>query len=78
MNLTVTDAQARELRVLLEDSLREMSHEIAATDNAAFRSGLVDRRRLLSEVADELGRLVVHGAAADADVLVREMAHPGD
>ena len=78
MNLVLTDAQAHEMRSLLEEALREMSHEIADTDNAQYRLGLVNRRRLLNEIADELGRLVVGGAPTDSDVLVREMAHPGD
>jgi len=84
MNLVLTDAQAHEMRSLLEAALREISHEIADTDNAQYpdnaqhRLGLVTRRRLLNEIADELGRLIVGATPTDTEVLVREMAHPGD
>jgi hypothetical protein len=77
MRLMLTDEQAQELRALLEGSLRDMSHEIAATDNPAYRTALFARRQLMSEIADQLGYLLVDGAAGDGEVLERELAHPG-
>jgi hypothetical protein len=77
MKLVLTNEQAQELRALLEGSLRDMSHEIAATDNAVYRSGLFARRQLVSEIADQLGHLLVEAAGPDGEVLERELAHPG-
>lgn len=80
MNLVLTDAQGEELYDLLEVSLRELTHEIAATDNASYRVSLQDRRRRLSEVAGALGRLLALPAPAtdNGAVFERELAHPGD
>jgi hypothetical protein len=54
MQLNLTEEQAGELRSLLKQTLGEMSHEIADTDNAEYRAGLQQRRRCLREVADAL------------------------
>ncbi|HXX90857.1 MAG TPA: hypothetical protein VEI83_11620 [Acidimicrobiales bacterium] len=50
MELTLTQEQAEELAVLLDAALRELSHEIAATDNAEFRAGLRARRDRLAAI----------------------------
>ncbi|HUI02359.1 MAG TPA: hypothetical protein VLZ77_02375 [Acidimicrobiales bacterium] len=78
MQLDITTEQARAVKGLLAEALRDMSHEIAATDNPAFRGGLVARRQLLAEVDGALGALLAGPeAAGDAAGAVREMAHPG-
>jgi Rv2632c-like len=54
MRLDLTPDQASEMEWLLKQTLGDMSHEIAATDNARYRAQLVDRRNSLRAVADEL------------------------
>jgi len=51
MELTLTREQASDLEDILAETLRDMSHEIAATDNAHFRAGLLDRRRRIQAIA---------------------------
>jgi len=79
MNLVVSHEQADELQGVLHLALRELTHEIAATDNAGYRATLQDRRRLLTEVAQLIDRLlVVPEAATDTgEALQRELARPG-
>ena len=80
MNLVLSAEQADELREVLQVSLRELSHEIAATEHPAFRARLVERRKLLTEVEETLGRQMLVPAVFDdgGDALVRELARPGD
>ncbi len=80
MNLALTDGQAEELHILIEQGLRDLSHEIAATDNALYRVDLVERRRLLAAVSSHLRELraVPVGADDGAAALERELARPGD
>jgi hypothetical protein len=54
MQLTLTREQASDLEEILAETLRDMSHEIAATDNAHFRAGLRDRRRRIEAIAEIL------------------------
>ena len=80
MQLRLTIEQARELRVLLDEALREMSHEIAGTDNAEFRARLLDRRRQLAELSDATGRLLSDETAprdGESGALLRDRAHQG-
>ncbi len=56
MRLTLRDGDLAELRTLLDDALRDLSHEIADTDNAEFRDMLRERRERLQRVKDALGR----------------------
>jgi hypothetical protein len=81
MHLDLTIEQARALHRLLDRSLGELSHEIAATDNAAFRGELSDYRDCLVAVAEAITRLVAEGPEvsplAPAPGLARELAHPG-
>ncbi|HTT87569.1 MAG TPA: hypothetical protein VMF60_09395 [Acidimicrobiales bacterium] len=78
MRLEITTEQARAVKGLLAEALRDMSHEIAATENPAYRAGLVARRQLLTEVDGAIGALLVGpGPAGDATVPARELAHPG-
>ncbi len=51
MLLELTPEQVTELAALLPETLRELSHEIADTENARYRSGLLARRRVLQELA---------------------------
>lgn len=79
MHLELTTEQAQALNTLLEQSLRELSHEIAATDNAGYRADLSEYRERLVEVSGALGlRLTGAPAGAPAPGFVRELAHPGD
>lgn len=80
MRLDIDEAQMEELRVLLEGALRDLHHEIAATDNARFRQGLQERRRALAEVARsiDLLRAVPVLATDTGEALERELARPGD
>ena len=50
MELELNDDQARELHSLLGTVLGDLSHEIAATDNAAYREQLRQRRDLLTTI----------------------------
>jgi Rv2632c-like len=50
MARTLDREQLTQLAEVLNDTLRDMSHEIAATDNAHYRAGLLDRRRNLEEI----------------------------
>ena len=50
MQLTLTPEQASVLAQILAETLRDMSHEIAATDKAHYRSGLLDRRQRIQEI----------------------------
>ena len=59
MELTLTRDQASDLAEILAETLRDMSHEIAATDNAHFRAGLLDRRRRLRSI-EEMVRAGLH------------------
>jgi hypothetical protein len=80
MKLELSDTQAEEMRELLEVGLRELTHEIAATDNARFRAGLQQRRQVLADVARGIDMLrAVPVAATDTgEALERELARPGD
>jgi len=55
MRIELTDEQAADLRELLQETLGDLSSEIAATDNAAYREGLRRRRASLESVLDLLG-----------------------
>jgi hypothetical protein len=54
MELTLTDAEATELRDLLDGALGDLSSEIAATDNPSYRLALKERRTRLGAVRDRL------------------------
>lgn len=53
--LTVREGDLTELRTVLDDALRDLSHEIAGSDNAEFRDMLRRRRERLQRVKDALG-----------------------
>jgi hypothetical protein len=50
MHIELTDEQVSDLRDLLRAALGDLSSEIAATDNAAYREGLRARRASLEGV----------------------------
>lgn len=83
VELVLTVAQAQELASLLEVSQRDMSSEIADTDNPEYRAQLKTRRRLLVEVSDMLKGLLAGPEQQDQllggkpEELMRELAHPG-
>ncbi len=84
MHLELTIEQAQALNTLLEQSLRELSHEIAATDNAKYRADLSEYRDCLVEITAALNPLlreapgVSPSSPASAPGFVRESAYPGD
>ncbi|MGO9855176.1 MAG: hypothetical protein ACLPYY_09065 [Acidimicrobiales bacterium] len=55
MKIELTDEQASDLGELLREALGDLSSEIAATDNAAYREGLRARRGSLEGVLAKLG-----------------------
>ena len=55
MHIELTDEQVSDLRDLLRAALGDLSSEIAATDNAAYREGLRARRASLEGVLALLG-----------------------
>lgn len=68
MLLFLTDEQAWELSVLLDQFLRDLSYEIAAADDSRWRVDLMRRRQTVHDVVDALD------AAAEA---AAEMRSPG-
>ena len=54
MELTMTEAEATELRDLLDGSLGDLSSEIADTDNPSYRLALKERRTRLQAVRAQL------------------------
>lgn len=80
MHLEMTMEQAQALDSLLQQSLRELSHEIAATDNPAYRAELNEYRDRLTGVREALSRLLTEAPTTSAAPpgIVHELAHPGD
>ncbi|MFZ0251470.1 MAG: hypothetical protein WAL61_16110 [Acidimicrobiales bacterium] len=63
MKIELTDEQVENLGELLRGALGDLSSEIAATDNPAYRDGLRARRVALEGVLTQLGSGVgVQGA----------------
>ena len=54
MLIELNEDQCSELQRLLESSLGDLSTEIAGTDNAEYREGLRERRRVLESVLYQL------------------------
>ncbi len=54
MILELSDPLVEELRATLEAVVSDMSTEITATDNPAYRQGLRDRRDKLREILSGL------------------------
>jgi len=77
MNLELTTEQAQELENVLELSLRELSHEIAATDNAGYRAELDARRHQQQEVKEILRHRLGLLHELRPEELERELSHPG-
>lgn len=55
MQLELTDEEADLLRQILDVTVRDLSPEIANTDNASYRRGLLDRREHVRALLDRLG-----------------------
>lgn len=77
MNVNLTREQAAELLQLLEGALRDLSHEIAATDNPRYRGQLNERRQLLAEVSESIRPALRDETLVAAEAVERELAHPG-
>jgi hypothetical protein len=60
VDLQLSDDQAQELRTLLDGALGDLSHEIAATDNAEYRLRLRERRDLLTAIRSGLEALSIN------------------
>jgi hypothetical protein len=54
MQLDMTSEQAADLLDTLDSTVRELSHEIADTDNPRYRSELSARRDRLGSLLEEL------------------------
>ena len=54
MQVELTEEQAEALRSTLDQALGDLSSEIAATDNAGYRSALQSRRDSLRAVRSQL------------------------
>jgi hypothetical protein len=82
MNLELTKEQAEELADLLDISLRNLSSEIADTDNREYRAKLVARRGRLAEMAAALGALLrpdgplLESLERAPESLEQELSHP--
>ena len=68
MAYQLTIDEAAEVVALVREELREMSHEIAATDNSRYRSLLVERRGLLLDVVDRLTKAPEPDAAPQGTI----------
>ncbi|MCL4423727.1 MAG: hypothetical protein M1115_11345 [Actinobacteria bacterium] len=55
MELQLTDEQAAELKAILDETLRNMSSEIADTDNPSYRDLLNLRRDNTKAIREKLG-----------------------
>ncbi len=83
MNIQLTKEQVEDINTLLEGSLRDLSEEIAGTDNAAYRRVLKARRDRLSDAAHALRSVLElsideHGTVLlPSRELMAERAHPG-
>lgn len=54
MQLELNDEEAAALRRLFEDALKELSGEIADTDNPTYRQGLISYRDAVRSVQSKL------------------------
>lgn len=78
MNLELTKEQAVELKALLESSLADLSYEIAATDNGAYRSGIELRRGMLKAILDGVMRIsATDDVHLPPPAVFQEFSHPG-
>ncbi len=55
MEVELTEEEVAELRVILDELLRDLSSEIAATENPTFRANLLERRERARAVRGKLG-----------------------
>jgi hypothetical protein len=71
MYLELTPQQVSELDTLIDSTLRDMSHEIAATDNSHYRRLLFDRRNVLRSLAGAL-----HAPGCNTEPLTHDRGVP--
>ncbi len=55
MHLDLNDEAAALLREILNSTVRDLSHEIADTDNSTFRAELRERRDAVRALLDDVG-----------------------
>lgn len=55
MNLTLADEDVALLRQILDEVLRDLSYEIADTDNSKFRGRLRTRRERIEAIHRQVG-----------------------
>jgi hypothetical protein len=55
VQLELSDDEAALLRELLDGICRDLSYEIADTDNSTYRAGLRDRRDAIRTMLDAVG-----------------------
>lgn len=59
MQLSLTEEEARTLRLLLHDYLPELRMEVARTDARDFRHELIKRQDLCERLLDDLERVAL-------------------
>lgn len=55
MEIQLDEQEADLLRTVLDEALRDLSYEIADTDNVSFRQGLRGRRDVMQAIRAKLG-----------------------
>jgi hypothetical protein len=55
MQVELSDDEIQLLREVLGNTVRDMSPEIADTDNASYRRSLIERRDVLRRALNKLG-----------------------
>ncbi len=55
MELNLSEDDIEQLRNVLDSVVRDLSHEIADTDNSGFRANLKQRRDTLRSILDRIG-----------------------
>jgi len=58
MTFQLTSDEAGDIVALVREELRDMSYEIAATDNSRYRAHLAERRQALLDVVNRLSKPV--------------------
>lgn len=54
MLVELTDEERHLLRIILEERLHELDHEISRTDHRAFKAGLREREAVLSALLEKV------------------------
>ena len=54
ITLELRETECRHLKSCLESALKELRHEIARTEHREFREMLLERERVLTDVAERI------------------------